>query len=301
MNADISHIQRMCGGNGTFSHNRCNYRNSRGLGKITHFFLCPADNHSSAKQEKRSFGLLQCLHCPPDLARMCAGHLSAASYLHIFRVTAAAVFFLYIFGQIHHHHTRPAGFCNHKRLLYYVAQFFPFSHRNRIFAYTSGDSHNIHLLKGVIPNQAGGHLSRKTDKRDTVKIGGCDPRHQIGSPRAACYQAYSHSACRTGISVRGMNQSLFMPRQDNINFFFPIKSVKQINRLSSGICKESIYPFRLKCLYKQFCSCYHPVAPPYSLYKCKYLHALNVFFGYCKGSTRFFIPICSSIHKRNLY
>ena len=92
-------------------------------------------------------------------------------------IAAAAVFPLYILGQIHQYRAGPSGRGDMERLFDDFPQTLPRPDGYRVFTDASGDARDVDLLEGIVADQAGGNLAGKTDERNAVVIGRCDACH----------------------------------------------------------------------------------------------------------------------------
>ncbi len=101
-----------------------------------------------------------------------------------------------------------------------------------------------------MPDQLSRHLSRKAYERNAVIIRSSDACHKIRGARSACHKADTNSTRRTRVTVRRMDQTLLMARQDHVYFLFSIKRVKQIDHLSSRISEQRVNPFFFQRFHK---------------------------------------------------
>ena len=129
-----------------------------------------------------------------------------------FRIFGASQLRHHIFRKIDQDRSRLSGSCNVERFFDDPSQIRTIPDSHAVFGNASRDPDNIHFLKRIVPDQMSRYLSGKTNKRDTVIIRGCKPRHQISCSRTAGHKAYADFPGRPCISVRFMNKRLLMTR-----------------------------------------------------------------------------------------
>ena len=137
--------------------------------------------------------------------------------IHMGRVLCRSGCRLDILWNINQYRSRFPGLGDIKCHLNNLSEVFPSSHRHTILGNASGDTYDIDLLKGVVTDQIHRYLSGKTYQRNAVIMGICQSGNDIGRSRSARYQTYAHPSGRLGISFCLMNQSLLMPRQDQVD------------------------------------------------------------------------------------
>ena len=137
--------------------------------------------------------------------------------IHMGRVLCRSGCRLDILWNINQYRSRFPGLGDIKCHLNNLSEVFPSSHRHTILGNASRHTNNVHFLKCIISDQSKWHLSGKTNQRNAVIMGICQSGNDIGCSRSARYQTYAHPSGRLGISFRLMNQSLLMPRQDQVD------------------------------------------------------------------------------------
>jgi hypothetical protein len=77
-----------------------------------------------------------------------------------------------------------------------------------------GDSGNIRLLEGIVADQHGGDLPGKDHHGNGIHVGRGQSGDGIGAAGAGGYDADADLAGGPGITVRGVDRTLFMTHQD---------------------------------------------------------------------------------------
>ena len=117
-----------------------------------------------------------------------------------------------------------------------------------------GYPNNINLLKGIISNQPGGHLARKYDDWDRVRIGCGNAADRIGGPRTGCDQANPYLTRSPGIAIRRMNSSLLVAHQDMLEISLD-QFMIYVDDGRPGIAENGAHPFIFQDFQKYFSSC----------------------------------------------
>ena len=101
-----------------------------------------------------------------------------------------------------------------------------------------GDAHDVHFLKGVVADQAGGHLAGEHHDGDGVQVGRGNARHRVGGAGARGHQGHPHLGRGPGIAVGGVDRSLFVAYQDMPDVGGPGQFVIDIEDHPAGVTED---------------------------------------------------------------
>ena len=107
-----------------------------------------------------------------------------------------------------------------------------------------GDAGDVHLLETVAPDDGGGDLPGEDDDGDRIHVGVGNPGHRVGGAGPGSHQADADPPRHAGVSVGGMNGTLFMAHQDMADIL-PEELVIDIHDASPRITEEGIDVFFL--------------------------------------------------------
>lgn len=200
----------------------------------------------------------------------CIGLISP--HVNLCGIIPASHCLLNILRQINNDHTRFARTGNVKCFFDDRGKILTPAHCDCIFANAPCNANDIYLLKGIIADQMRWHLSGKTDKRHTVIICRGNSCGKIGSSGTAGHQTNAHFSRGARVTVRRVNQALFVARENDPDFLNTIQCVKQINCLPAGVSKQRVNLFFQQCADNQFRSCDLHRNNPSSMYACTCLH-----------------------------
>jgi len=217
MHSAIADIQRMGGRHCAFAHDCCDNRNIFFFHKFLQLLSRMADVDTSAGKNQRFLCRLKHFISFLQLSDMYPVNRLISTDIHMGRVLCRSGCRLDILWNINQYRSRFPGLGDIKCHLNNLSEVFPSSHRHTILSNASRHTNNVHFLKCIISDQSKWHLSGKTNQRNAVIMGICQSGNDIGRSRSARYQTYAHPSGRLGISFRLMNQSLLMPRQDQVD------------------------------------------------------------------------------------
>ena len=152
MHSQIPNVIRMIRRNTALSHDRCHNRNFRPFYQFCKDFPCPGNVHTASGQKQWFLRLTEHFDRTFQLSDMYTCARLISSDIYGFRIFRTSKFCHHILRQINQYRSRTSCLCNVKGLFDDPPQGFSLSDRHAIFGNTSGNSYDIHFLKGGISN-----------------------------------------------------------------------------------------------------------------------------------------------------
>ena len=156
----------------------------------------------------------------------------------------------HILGQVHQHRPRPPGPGDMKGLVYRLGQILDVLDQVVVLGAGPGDAHDVHLLKGVVADQGGGHLAGEHHDGDGVQVGRGNARHRVGGAGARGDQGHPHLGRGPGIAVRGVDRSLFVAYQDMPDAGGPVQFVIDIEDHPAGVTEDVLDSLPLQAFHQ---------------------------------------------------
>ena len=119
-----------------------------------------------------------------------------------------------IFGNVDEHRAGTARTGDGKGLPHHVGQLVRVLDQVVALGDGHGDAGNVHLLEGVLADEAFHHVTGDKDHRRGVVVGGGNAGGQVGGARSGGGKAHAHLAGGAGISVGGVGGALLMGSQN---------------------------------------------------------------------------------------
>jgi hypothetical protein len=123
----------------------------------------------------------------------------------------------HILGQVHQHRARSSGAGDIKGLVHRLGQVLDVLNQIIVLGAWPGNAHDVNLLKGIVADQAGGHLPGKHHNGDGVQVGRGNTRHRIGGAGPRRHQGHPYLGRGPGIAVGGVHRGLFVAHQDMLD------------------------------------------------------------------------------------
>ena len=109
------------------------------------------------------------------------------------------------------------------------------------------DRHDIHLLKGILAEQVGGHVAGNGDDRHGIAVGVGDAGHEIGRSRTRGRQTHAHFPGRPREALGGMGGALFVLDTDAANPVF-LEHIENFQVRAAWIAEQHVDAFERQAL-----------------------------------------------------
>ena len=243
MHSQVSDIQRMTGRNCSPPHDRCYHRYICLIYNFRKYLVCPGNIYTASCKEKRLLRFFEHFEGTLQLPHMHACIRLVSADVYSVRIVCASEFAHYVFRKVDEHRSRAPCPRNIKRFFNNTSEILTVSHSHSVFCNAARDTYDIHFLKCVISDQVSCHLSRKTDKRDTVIVCCCKSCHEICRARSARHQTHSHFPCRPCICISLMYKRLLMAWKDDSNVILFVQLIADIYGARSRIAEDRVHSF----------------------------------------------------------
>jgi hypothetical protein len=244
MHTDHPQPERIRSRKGSKAHEA---RRDRGLNlsrKLPQLLGSPGEDDTSPGEDHRPFGFLdefdrlgQLLHV--GLIRRIVGFERDFFYGLVLGCSLHDVL-----GEVHEHGSGPSGSSDIKRLSQNSTEIFNVLDQVIVFGAGPGDSHNVHFLKSIVPDETGVHLPGEDHHGNRVHISRGNSRDGVGCTRSRGHQADADVACCASISVRGMNCALLVADHD-VTDITHHQLIIDVDDGTSRIPENGIHPFFL--------------------------------------------------------
>ena len=117
-----------------------------------------------------------------------------------------------------------------------------------------GDTHDVHLLKGVVADERRGHLAGKHDDGNGVRIGGGDTGDRICGPRPGGHESHADIALDPRIAVCRMDRALLVTHKHVADIVGVHEGVVDIDHRAARKAEHGINPFVPEALDEGLCS-----------------------------------------------
>ena len=208
-----------------------------------------ADDGSASAYNQRPFGAQNQFCGFAQLVQV--GHCGwvVRTHFHIVRVVEQAFCLNYVFGQVHQHCAGPPGTGHVKSFGDDGGKVVDVLHQIIVFCAWPGDAHNIHFLKGVVPDKRAGHLAGENNNRNGVAIRGGNAGDRVGCARPGSYQSHPDFAGCPGVAVGCVNGGLFMADK-NMADVVAGDFVINVKHRSARITEKNVYALALESFHQ---------------------------------------------------
>ncbi len=119
-----------------------------------------------------------------------------------------------ILGKVDQHRAGTTGTGDIERLTDNARDVLGVTHQEAVLGDRPGDADHVHLLKGIVADQRGGHLAGDDHHRDRIHVGGGDAGHGVGGAGARSGDGHPHLTGCPGVAVGRMGAALLVAGQD---------------------------------------------------------------------------------------
>ena len=204
------------------------------------------EDHPAAGVDHRPFGLENQFHRLTDLAGMALHRGVIGTQLDLLGIIKLKPGGGDILGQVHQNRTGSPGIGDIESLFKGLGQLTDILDQEVMFDTGAGDTHRVHLLKGIVADQFGGHLTGEDYHGCRVHIGGGDTGHRIGQTRPRGHQDHSRLARGPGVAIGGVGGSLLVAYQHMLDIVLLVEGIVNMQYSTARITEQVFDTLLLK-------------------------------------------------------
>ena len=168
-----------------------------------------------------------------------------ALHAHLVRIPEIAHFGRHIFGYVNEDRPGPSRFRYVKGLFDDARHLFHVSHEIAVLGARARNADDVCLLKGIVADEGGIHLSRENHDRYGIHVGRGDPCHRVRGSRTGCDQTNAGPARGPRITVGRMHRRLLVAHQ-NLLQVRAVQGVCYIEDSASRVAKKRVHTLQFK-------------------------------------------------------
>ncbi len=193
------------------AHERQRYRQTNEIDELGEVFCSIAENYPAAGIHDRPPGIVYQVYCFLYLLRMPFVVRTISPELDFTRDDVFGGRCDHILRKVDENRSRPAARCDVESLPDNPREVVHVFHQIVMFRAGPGNSHDIGLLKSIVPDHQGRNLPGKHHEGNRIHICSCDAGHRVRRTRTGSHEAYTGFARSSRITIRSVNRSLLMP------------------------------------------------------------------------------------------
>ncbi len=148
-----------------------------------------------------------------DLTRVSFVSRLISGQVHLFRILKRGTHRLYVFWDIDQDGAWPTRGCDVKRLFYRLWNLARFVNQVTVLRDRECDSRYVGLLKSVVADEIGGHLTRKRDDGHAIHVGGRDSCHEVRCSGTGGGHAHTYFPGCSRVAIRRVRGCLFVAHE----------------------------------------------------------------------------------------
>ena len=196
---------------------------------------------AAAHVQERALGVLEHLGRPVDLLRSRLARHAVAREVGFVRVAERRRVHLHVLRDVDHDRAGTTGPGNVIRLFDGRGQLVNVPHQEVVLRDATGDPGRVRLLKAVVSDQVGGHLSGEDDNGDRVHVGVGDARDGVGGAGAAGHEDRADATGGFGVAFRRVRAALLVPDEHVLEGGLDLlHGVVDLDHRAAGMAEDAV-------------------------------------------------------------